>query len=1536
MRLNALQLNDKLTKYTAILIDNYATEVQECVDRETTDIIHALQEARIGAQTKCMDEFSGEFADSKPADLVDKYRHRLEMSVCEQNVTFETLCKARVANGDQLVDELSEKFTHLLHRKLDDNFLFMTEQKELYTYFNDIYGRFTAKCEYLCASDQYCIDGNQLAEYLLKRQTVIDLFQEDYYLCEKFGELTATAVDEYKQKIAEINTKNAKYVQNYIQMGKQVYEKQMSNLLKSGTFSDETFREQHNALLDNIWVKMAYKLSTKQIKQSVIRECKQQLELSMEPVYHAQLALNQQIHELINNLMTEMLYKLHEQYCQQFAARLSQTPYLDRCNFNQVHTDLVSQLWPRLESIVFDQKTRFTDKYLWEILGLNRVNIELNVDEAKEKYWALNERKRNKSNSLIVSFADTPTGAYYDRPAGAILNVLDAHNTGRLATNSLAFDGKRILYGAEAERYLNGAKSHIIDIMGRDVSDDELYNYEFRFVDKNHLKIRLIYGDEANTSLELNVESLLALQTIEMKTAAERQFDSPMLNTLFVVPTGYTIRQLNAVRDSATIAGIEHAHFITEMSAAAIDFGFNTSNYDRNLAYREVLIVIFARNICELALVEYIDDGMRYKAYKCVPITGQTPNEMYNFVNKKLPTWLASLFKYVKYSKVFDGLVIGDYQIASKINFEKLPKKYCTRITFNCVMSAIITRGAVFYSDHYETHRKPIPISGVYLRDIMCCIVFNDNIKYMDTLVRANETPGTCCYQKFKLPSTCKLPIFIFIMDGPETVIKQYIIHELNKHVNLGEDLYLFITMCSDTYFATNYEFTIHGKIAPKYISNVPNEIMTEVHYNLTQEQLGEQKALVAKLRETDDLINWPLNNNLVINDDDEITDYVCNYYTSVKYIKANVPNVSDSMEITPINECKEIIAREPIVVSADYLDTFINKLADSYTEQILTMMDSDKFVALDNEIIAIFNELSADLVNESQKQKFMSQLDEIITESAVKYKHVFNGGPQTLTDTDISDNEHRGNTGEGPGLTLSDTSKTACRLKRKCSSVCRKGESKQKLDTVNPTTIEQVLNTLQPDTVNYVGAVNTHVTDLDQPMNEMQPIASVAAKLAHTSVVTVHSHKVVAQAKHHQAANVVANDHDGNFISTAVIDEFTRFAAGIRDRLDLHNVFHTKKSRILDQLKISETIVRSDTNRFDEQKGEILAMIKKLKLSAKLITVYTALAIVNEPWMWSIMGDSFYSWGSGRAMYAMMACFCCTVYGCRTSITMHELDGKLECIPLISGVKVDNRNQQDTLNVKYFTKYCLKVKFYTKLITPGVVCGVVPSIAAHVITSIMCYKGWYGVTDHSLFSLVLANLSLTLWMTNATYMGFGYAFVLHVLIIGYMKYIFRQINDSLAIGTRYGNALLVREAIARHQKWTVVVEKSLAFVNEPWMWSLMGDSFYSWGSGRAIYTIVICCVTPSITAHAITSIMCYQGRYGVADHSLIFLTLSNITLAVWIINATYMGFAYAFALQVLTVGYMRYIFRQINDSLTVATRFGRNIVVLKAIARHQ
>ncbi|CAG2112037.1 unnamed protein product [Medioppia subpectinata] len=1140
--------DDQLAKYTAILIDNYVTEVQECIDRETTDIIHALQEARIGAQTKCMDEFNGEFADSKPVDLVDKYRHRLEMSVCEQNVTFETLCKARVANGDQLVDELSEKFTHLLHRKLDENFLFMTEQKELYTYFNDIYGRFTAKCEYLCASDQYCIDGNQLAEYLLKRQTVIDLFQEDYYLCEKFGELTATAIDEYKRQIAEINTKNAKYVQNYIQMGKQVYEKQMSNLLKSGTFSDETFREQNNALLDNIWVKMAYKLSTKQIKHSVIRECKQQLELSMEPVYHAQLALNQQIHELINNLMTEMLYKLHEQYCQQFAARLSQTPYLDRCDFNQVHTDLVSQLWPRLESIVFDQKTRFTDKYLWEILSLNRVNIELNVDESKEKYWTLNERKRNKSTSLIVSFADTPTGAYYDRPAGAILNVVDVNNTGRLATNSLAFDGKRILYGAEAERYLNGAKSHIIDIMGRDVSDDELYNYEFRFVDKNHLKIRLIYGDEANTSLELNVESLLALQTIEIKTAAERQFDSPMLNTLFVVPTGYTIRQLNAVRDSATIAGIEHAHFITEMSAAAIDFGFNTSNYDRNLAFREVLIVIFARNICELALVEYIDDGMRYKAYKC------------------------------------------DYQIASKINFEKLPKKYCTRITFNCVMSAIITRGAVYYSDHYETHRKPIPISGVYLRDIMCCIVFNDNIKYMDTLVRANETPGTCCYQKFKLPSTCKLPIFIFIMDGPETVIKQYIIHELNKHVNLGEDLYLFITMCSDTYFATNYEFTIHGKIAPKYISNVPNEIMTEVHYNLTQEQLGEQKALVAKLRENDDLMNWPLNNNLVINDDDEITDYVCNYYTSVKYIKANVPNVSDSMEITPINECKEIIAREPIVISADYLDTFITKLADSYTEQILTMMDSDKFVAL----------------NESQKQKFMSQLDEIITESAVKYKHVFNGGPQTLTDTDISDTEQRGNTGEGPGLTVSDTSKTACRLKRKCSSVCRKGESKQKLDTVTPidqAIIDQASNTLQADPVNHVATVNTHVTDLDQPMSEPHPISSVAAKLAHTSVVTVHSHKVVAHAKHHQTA-AVANDHDDNFISTAVIDEFTRFAAGIRDRLDLHNVFHTKKSRILDQLKISETIVRSDTNRFDEQKGEILAMIKKLKLSAKLITV--------------------------------------------------------------------------------------------------------------------------------------------------------------------------------------------------------------------------------------------------------------------------------------------------------------------------------------------
>ncbi|CAG2162845.1 unnamed protein product [Oppiella nova] len=169
--------------------------------------------------------------------------------------------------------------------------------------------------------------------------------------------------------------------------------------------------------------------------------------------------------------------------------------------------------------------------------------------------------------------------------------------------NCVAFDGNNILYGCNAQRYLNGSNTYPIkDIMGRDVDNEDL--------------IRLIFTDTTHASVDLNVESLFALQVLEMKSRAETQFENYIQNVLFIVPTYYSIRQVQAVKDSAKIAGVEHAHILSHMSAVAIDFCFNPDKYNRDINLHNVLVLILNRSNCDLALIEYTDHSARYKAYE--------------------------------------------------------------------------------------------------------------------------------------------------------------------------------------------------------------------------------------------------------------------------------------------------------------------------------------------------------------------------------------------------------------------------------------------------------------------------------------------------------------------------------------------------------------------------------------------------------------------------------------------------------------------------------------------------------------------------------------------------------------------------------------------------------------------------------------------------------------------------------------------------------------------------------------------------------
>ncbi|CAG2101384.1 unnamed protein product [Medioppia subpectinata] len=818
--------------------------------------------------------------------------------------------------GDQLVTELKESFTKSIQTKLNDRFepnmkcksfdkffatiesnikaafnqrwngdkklkarysrtldKFMDDRKVIYANFDSNYNSFVANCEHLCESDVYFINETQLKQFLLT-----------------------------DEKIKEF-----------------------------GTFTDETFHKQHNTVCDTIWTRVADRLSLKQRKPSVINTCKESFDRYIRSVHQVHLANNQQNHQFVITEMNRILLHCHRKYCTQFEAKLIKSTFIKRVEFDHEHKQLLDQLWSGQEQLVMAYKTRFADTYLREICAKNRENIALNINHSKAKYWALNERKRNKTHTLIMDFESKPIVVYYvDQTLGSV-DFCDPN--GHLESNCVVFGGQNMLYGREAEQHLNGHTFAIKDLMGRDVTDDELNRYPFDFVDKRHPKVRLVFEKEMN--IELYIESLLASQVLDAKTSVEQVYENYMKNVVFILSTDYTIRKLNAFRDAATIAGIEHVQFITEMTSVAVNFGLNLSKYKRNTHFPDVFIILLTDNVCELALVEYKDMSVKYNAYKRVDIDWPSSGDDFSAVNNTLSECTQKLFKQFRLSmltkginKIYHCFIVGDTDQTEAIDFEFL-NDYCSQKAMDDWDAIRI--GAVYYSNYYETNGHNIPITGVLFRDIVCHISSGHKSK---TLLHANHVPQKNNHVKYKLYKSDPFPITVRITEGPDSVIKEYVLSEYPTRSLPYQTLYIDVFATIGANNTLNISVQIDTDIGP----SLAHWHFTQRNYSLTECQISEQTELVANLVKpvTLDTHCSPVKSTI----DD------CDYYsndTNAMTFTTNETKSDANNDCVITGEYKRSapVTKQRPSVTENELDAFVTTLIEKYTELISQLLDT-------------------------------------------------------------------------------------------------------------------------------------------------------------------------------------------------------------------------------------------------------------------------------------------------------------------------------------------------------------------------------------------------------------------------------------------------------------------------------------------------------------------------------------------------------------------------------------------------------------------
>ena len=231
------------------------------------------------------------------------------------------------------------------------------------------------------------------------------------------------------------------------------------------------------------------------------------------------------------------------------------------------------------------------------------------------------------------------------------------------------------------------------------------------------------------------------------------------------------------------------------------------------------------------------------------------------------------------------------------------------------------------------------------------------------------------------------------------------------------------------------------------------------------------------------------------------------------------------------------------------------------------------------------------------------------------------------------------------------------------------------------------------------------------------------------------------------------------------------------------------------------------------------------------IIIRFGLLSYYDEPWIWILFGDSFYSWGWSRFVYAMFGTLGSAMATVKATFLVMAAKHELFVINYVQKIRENQSNP--SLNREYYKMFCTKVKFCTKILYPALFVSAFVPILGHICSSMIVYiENEY---DHSIFAMIISNVWIAIWISFGAAMGFGGAFVLQLIAIMHLKYEFRQINDAIKRCTAEHNYNSLMRAIVCHQKLSETVKKLNKFMN-----LLIGFCFFCCTPGMDILIFLV------------------------------------------------------------------------------------------------
>jgi hypothetical protein len=255
----------------------------------------------------------------------------------------------------------------------------------------------------------------------------------------------------------------------------------------------------------------------------------------------------------------------------------------------------------------------------------------------------------------------------------------------------------------------------------------------------------------------------------------------------------------------------------------------------------------------------------------------------------------------------------------------------------------------------------------------------------------------------------------------------------------------------------------------------------------------------------------------------------------------------------------------------------------------------------------------------------------------------------------------------------------------------------------------------------------------------------------------------------------------------------------------------------------------------------------------------FLLLAIINEPWIWTLFADPLYILGKGNLL-ALLVGICGILSSIARSLLM-MFENRSEFKPLLQMYST-NRNHYGLEN-QYYRKFCLRSKFMAKFVL-----GVPQRIIVYVVTIFyngLIIKAYFDSDfEFPIVKSIFSTILLIVW-ANHCFALVSVGFVGFYVGSLNLKYNFRQIKDLMKRNLRSRNWVLLMFAIQRHNHYS---ELTLQF-NKVF---------------KYILAIIYFLSTP------IFNILIYMTTYEVNSFLRILYALGAIVLSIFIFITNYIS----------------------------------------------